>query len=483
MGRIGLAFIIIIVGWVSVPFPVDAEEIEEVGAEAPQLMRLSLDECIEQALANSRKLLAERHRLDALAAQIQQAYWKPFSNISANFFATVVPDQSAQKLQFQDANGEPVGETWISTSEEPNDTIRSFRDADDWGPLLRFDVRATLPLYTFGKYINGMRALKAGQAAKKADYPRFRQQIRFQVTQAYYAIEGAREMLYTIDKGRGHLNKARKKVESDLENQEGTSTQIDLIKLKVFDNEITQYESQAIEIEHVALAGLRFLVGGEDRHQVDVLDVPQIRVDTDLGSLSEYKSMAIDNRPELESLRYAVKALESKVKFRKSEFMPDLVGILGFRYGWAPGRADIDFWYLNDRFNFGPTLYFGLSLDYKLDIGLDIYKLREAKAELAALTYDQKEALEGILLQVEKVYYNVSAAAQALTASQKSRRLVKGWISATVQNHATGLASAREVKDSLTEYFKVMASLHKLTNDYNVGMAELARVTGTSEKE
>jgi outer membrane protein TolC len=481
MGRIGLACIIVLACCISTIFQASADQTDEEGAQEPKVLRLSLDECIERALTNSRKLMAERHRLDMLAAQLQQAYWKPFSNISANFFATVVPNKQAQKVSVRSEDGE-LREIWVNTSEYARDDIRSFT-TDDWGPVLRLDLKATVPLYTFGKYSNGIKAFKAGQAAKEAEYPRFRQQIRYQVTQAYYAIEGAREMLYTIGKGRGHLKKAREKVERDLENQEGTSTQIDLIKLKVFDNEITQYEAQANEIEGVALAGLRFLVGGEEGHRVDVFDVPQVRIEEELGSLSEYKSKAVDNRPELHALRHAIKAIESKVKFRKAEFMPDLVGILGFRYGWTPGRPDVDFWYLNDRFNVGPSLYFGLALDYKLDLGLDIYKLRAAKAELAALTVDQKEALEGVMLQVEKVYHKVSATEQALVASQKSRRLVKGWISATVQNHATGLASAKEVKDALTEYFKVMASIHRLTNDYNVGIAELGRVTGTSEQE
>lgn len=480
MGRFGYTLSLVFCACIAFHSVAFAKPADGAGPAAPGLLRLSLEECIDLALKNSRKLVAERHRLDVLDAQLQQAYWKPFSNIGANFFVSAVPDKQAEKVSVRDESG-ALREIWISTDDSPREDIQSFDGP--WSPMLRLDVRAAIPLYTFGKYMYGTRALRAANDAKKAQYALFRQQIRYQVTQAYHAIEGAREMLYTIGKGRGHLNKARKKVERDLENQEGTSTEIDLIKLKVFDNEITQYETQAIEIERVGLAGLRFLVGGDDRHRIDVLDVPQSRVDQELEPLTKYKNDALDHRPELQSLRLAIKAMENKVKYRVAEFMPDLVGLVGFRYGFAPGRPDVDFWYLNDRFNVGPSLFFGVSLDYKLDIGLDIYKLKEAKAELAALTIDQEEALEGIMMQVEKVYHNVSASADALAASQKSRRLVKGWISATVQNHATGLASAKEVKDALTEYFKVMAAIHKLTNDYNVGMAELARVTGTIERE
>jgi len=122
-------------------------------------------------------------------------------------------------------------------------------------------------------------------------------------------------------------------------------------------------------------------------------------------------------------------------------------------------------------------------LRYNFDIGVDIYRLKQAKAELAALTTDQRAALDGIMLEVEKSYHHVTAARDSLDSMQKSRTLVKGWISAVMQNHAIGLASAKDVKDALKEYFKVMASLHKLTHDYNVGIAELDRVTGAPVDE
>ena len=82
------------------------------------------------------------------------------------------------------------------------------------------------------------------------------------------------------------------------------------------------------------------------------------------------------------------------------------------------------------------------------------------------------------MLEVEKAYHHVASVKESLDALEESKKLVKGWISAVLQNHAIGLAKAKDVKDALKEYFKVMASLHKTTHDYNVGMAELDRVTG-----
>ncbi len=455
-----------------------------------ELIRLSLDECITSALNNSRSLLAKRHRLEALDAQLKQAYWAPFSNISASFSATVVPDKCVEETRYGiyipcgsdtvTEDGQPGKDGIIDNQLDPSamvDDVRSF-ESDDWGPSLKVSIRAGIPIYTFGKATYGIRALKAARAAKQAEFPRFKHKVRFQVEQAYHAIAGAREMVYTIGKGRKHLIKAREKVENDLENQEGTSTEIDLIKLKIYENEVDQYEIQAVQLEKIGLAALRFLVGGKNRHKVDILDAPQDRIAADIGSLDESKDNAINNRPELRALKHAVNALEAKVKLRRAQFFPDLLGVVGFRHSWTGGRTDLDNWTLVDNYNYGPSVGFALVLDYKLDLGLDIYRIREAKAELAALMLDQEEALEGVMLEVEKVYHSVNATKETLEGLSKSRRLVKGWLAAEVQNHETGLSSAKDVKDALVEYFKVMASIHKLTHDYNVGIAELGRVTG-----
>jgi outer membrane protein TolC len=464
---------------------------EEAGAAETGLKRLTLTDCIALALSNSRTLMAERRRLEAMDALVKQAYWKPFSQISVNATFSIMPDKNAEKIEGCTDGSSPVdGECttgkyyalWSSPHGEcTEDNIGCFEGS--WGPTFRAGAKAVVPLFTFGKVKNAWDAVKSGQKAKEAEFPRFAHRVSYQVEQAYHAISGAREMLYTIDKGRGHLTKARRKVEKDLEAQVGTSTQIDLIKLKVYENEIGQLEAQVLEIERSGLAALRFLVGGMDGTRIDIVDEPQMLTDEELGSLDKYKDIAVRNRPELKALRSAVRAMESKVKLRKSEFFPDLVAFGGFNYAVTPGRDDIDSWFLNDSHNSGVGFVWGISLHYKLDVGLDIYRHKAAKAELAALAIDEKAALEGVMLEVENVYHHLEAMRSSLELMQRSRRLVKGWISATMQNHAVGLASTKEVKDALKEYFKVMASLHKSTNDYNVGIAELKRVTGAFESD
>jgi len=436
----------------------------------PAVVRLTLAECTARAVANSKELVAERHRLDAMQAQIEQIWWAPFSIIGAEAGFSFVPDQCVDKSILQtegrliSCNGGAVAaEEDYSTSE--------------WGPTFQLEVKGVLPILDFVRVTRAQEALEEAREAKAAQLPSVEQQVRYNVERAYHAIVGAREMIYTLGEGKKKLVKARELLEENLEKQEGTETETDLIKLKVFEAQIGFMEQQTLQIERTALAALRFLVGGRDAARVDIPEDPQTMIERSLEPLDAYKQRALENRPELEALRHAVKALEAKVAMRKAEFLPSLGLVADWRYGVTPGRTDIGNWLLKDSYNYN---YFvvALALSYDLDVGLDIYKLEEAKAELAALTADQGNALEAIVLEVETTYVEVSSTRDSLMELEKSKRLAKGWIAAAVQSHAAGLGPAKEVKDALKEYFQIMASIHKLTGEYNVGLAKLDKVAG-----
>jgi outer membrane protein TolC len=117
---------------------------------------------------------------------------------------------------------------------------------------------------------------------------------------------------------------------------------------------------------------------------------------------------------------------------------------------------------------------------YPIDIGLDIHRVKEARAQLAATIMDQKQAIEAIMLEVETTYVEITSISATIDALHQARRLTRGWMAAAVQNHATGIGSSKEVKDALKEYFTIMTQLHQKIGEFNIGLAMLDRVTGTS---
>jgi len=437
----------------------------------PSVVRLTLEECATRAVANSKKLAAERHRLDMIHAQVEQVWWAPFSSIGLESAFTFVPDACIDTGELDD-NGHILG---CDGRDFPAEDDYS---ANSWGPTFRLEVKGTVPLVTFGRISRSRRAIEEAEKAKAAQLPAVEQQIRYDVERAYHAIIGAREMLYTLGEGQKKLVDARERLEENLEKQEGTETETDLIKLQVFESQIALMIQQSKQIETTGLSALRYLVGGEDASRVDVPEDPQTLFERDLAPLEAFERRALENRPELESLRHALEALDAKVALRKSEFFPTLGLVLGWKYAVTPGRTDISNWVLSDGYNTNGW-YAYLGLKYDLDLGLDIYKLDEAKAELAALSADQENALDAIRLEVQTTYQKVSSTRESLRELEKSKRLTRGWIASAIQANEAGLGPAKEIKDALKEYFGIMAQIHQLTGQYNAGLAELDKAAGT----
>ncbi|MBN2342330.1 MAG: TolC family protein [Deltaproteobacteria bacterium] len=465
-----------------VPFCALSVAASETGAEGPpapekkessRTVTLTLDECVARAIRNSDKLAAERHRLSALESQKKSLLWEPFSHFYIQGKFALVPDKCA----------DVTGGTYASCSGE---TESEENWGSDLGPSFHIKLAGAIPIPTSRKMSAGKRALDEGILAKSAMMPSIENEIRFNVHQAFHAITGAREMLYTLSQGRKHLVKAREKIEENLEKQEGTETEIDLVKLKVFEAQLDAMEQEAIKIEKQGLAALNFLVPTENNKRVDIPEEPQTVVDDQLEDLGAYKNLALENRPELEALRHAVSAYEAKVAYQRTEVLPELALVVSLRGGYTPGvqvrengnDADMP-WVYEDPYNYGSWVpAMALVMRYPLDFGKDINKLKQSKAELAAIIMDKKWALDGIMLEVETAYVEVTSAKASIEALNRSKRLARGWMLAAVQNHATGIGSSKEVKDALKEYFGIMAQLHQKIAEYNIGIARLEKVTG-----
>lgn len=447
---------------------------------------LTLEACVAKAIANSTKLSAERHRLAAMEAQRKQLQWFPFSMIEFKGMFTMVPDKCA------DMTG------GLLTSCDSDGGIPSDYDFKNrsWGPSFHIGLDVTLPIPVSKKMHAANKAVRAGIAAKDAMFPKMTDEIRYNVHRAWHAVIGAREMLYTLSEGSRHLANARTRLEENLEKQEGTETEVDLIKLKVFEAQLAAMVTQAEQIERTALSALAFLIGAPSSDALNLPEDPQEMLGFELQSLQDYQQQALENRPEFEALRHVVKAMNAKLEMARAGFAPDVALVVNWRGAHTPGvtvreqkqssdgtayydDASIPFVY-RDSYNYGSWLPgIALVMRYPLDIGMDVHRVKEARAQLAATMLDQQQAIEGILLEVEATYIEITSIAAGIDALHQARRLAKGWMAAAVQNYATGIGSSKDVKDALKEYFVIMAQLHQKISEYNIGLASLERVTGS----
>ncbi|MDP3125537.1 MAG: TolC family protein, partial [Thiobacillus sp.] len=162
---------------------------------------------------------------------------------------------------------------------------------------------------------------------------------------------------------------------------------------------------------------------------------------------------------------------------KKSDRMPDVyAGVIG-EFNYASRRDSVDNPYLNDSFNSaGLTPVVGVKWDTVF--GVASARVNQAQAELEALNHKKAFALEGVPFEVSEAY----AHAQANYASQRelaaSATAARRWLIASLADFSAGLESADKMTDALKNYVLAQTEYVRTINDYNMNVAQLARLTG-----
>ncbi len=426
----------------------------DAGKEAPPAPEFDIEYYVKQAQENHPSIVAAKWELESYKKQLGEAHWAPFFNISLNTLLAPMSRMTGDALQSD--QGE-------------------FSISKDMGVWVKVDVEAGVPLYTFGKITSYWDMAEQGVKVGEDKVEKEKAQVAFEVRRAFFSLQIAREMLHVADQGQSYLDKALKKVEEDLENDEGNFTTSDLMKLKTGKVKIEMVEVQAKEIESVALAALRFFTGDPDLSPPDIPIEPEV---LEVGSLEQYLEAAQDNRPELKMLGSAIKVGKANLKLKKASMLPNFVLAGQYSFAYANKVADQKTPFANDPFNkhYGGV---ALLLQWPLDFVPGAYRIGKAKADLFRLEAQEEMATGGIAVEVELAYRDLVEAKDRMKVLDNGKKLGKGWIIAQSQAFDAGLTEMKDFVDALTTYFEMYLLYYQAVYDYNVALAKLRLVSGT----
>ncbi len=427
----------------------------EAGNTNPQeIRRLTLDEIIHMGLEASPKLWAQRHVIEQAEAQFKQARAGRLPRMECYQIASLVPQ----------ARGDA---TW--SPDERSDLFSHL------SPFTRIEITATQPLYTFGRLKAHILAAEKGMEAKQASLERFEQELIKTLKELYYTLLLNKELIRLVSNTEEQFGKAVQKAEELLEENAGTLTQQDLLKLKYGH---TRTRGQLLEIEkgerlvYAALHRLLFL-SKEEPFELSEKRLKAVKIE--LKDLDTYQKMAKDKRPAWKQLEAGLAAKTAELSAEKKQFFPDIFLRGTGRYAVAPNRDKQENPFAVEDFNFfDGGVYLGWRL--ALDFGLP-QRIAEKKAELFELKYKQKEATSGMLLEVEKAYEDVLEKQQGLIFARKARKNGRALSTLSAASFHLGLGEAKEVFEAFHIYTEAAAKYYLAIKDLNLAVAELTRVT------
>jgi outer membrane protein TolC len=334
-------------------------------------------------------------------------------------------------------------------------------------------IEGIVPLWTFGKIQNSWAALDANVQVGEHEVEKTKNEVALSVRQAYYGTQLARDSLTLIADATHRIEKYLTSLEAKVANGEGDD--IELLKVKMYREELTARRSEGLRRQRMALTGLKFLTGA--RRDIDVYNQPLKRARHRLGPLAHYLSAARLFRPEINMAKAGVLARRAQVDIKKSEHFPDIGLALSFRWVRAPEVTDQRNPFARDAGN-AVGYGFGLALRWKLDFLPQLARVAKAQADLEEMRATERYALGGVAVEVETAFAEAWDAETRLEAYSRAADYAKQWLIKVQQGIDVGVMEDEDIVDPAKEWALRRFSQMSAIFDYNIAIAKLAQATG-----
>lgn len=478
-----------------------ADRLDPYGPRPPGAPRLSRDQVMRYALENP-LVHAGDEKIAAMRALLRKAQWAwlpvietvstltPGANIACDDLDVVATDSAGNVATDFDLQ-------WCRAATNPDLDLATvqgyFQQLGRAGVRVAFDATAIFPIFTFGKIRNTKRLARAGVALAKLEKLQVQQETIKLVLQAHTTLLLARESQVILQDAKDVVDKALARVEADLGGSGGDDWDVDadvanpdrdpndLIRVQLAEVEVEQLMREALRAEALALDALWALAGKAAPPGFDVVEdhLEPFVIEGGRLPLTDYKRIAIRERPEAHMARAAVEARQAQEKLARAAFLPDLglaVGV-GFAFSNAVDR-EMNQLYYQDRFNYSRVTA-ALAMRWRWDFHNHTFDLQKARADRRAQEY-QREAAELYLGQdVSQAYQDVVEAEHRIGLASRATDLNWRLVISFEQRDMVGSGDTDQLLRALKDWYKKRFEEAEAIHAHNEAVARLARATGT----
>lgn len=344
-----------------------------------------------------------------------------------------------------------------------------------WGPFFSGSVQGAIPLYTFGKISAARDAARAGVTSATLAGARTRNQLRFDVRRAYYALQLALDTLQMISEGRGKLVKAVRQLQQRIDDGDPDVDEFDAYRLQAALSEVEARAAEAHNVELAARAALSVLSG------VPTFEIPDCPIELlvfEPRSVESHTEQAHLMRPEVGMLGSAIQARRAELRAQKASYFPDLALALQASRTVTPGRTDQNDPFISDPANF-TNLGAALVAEWDLDLWGNHARVAGAESRLAQTEAQSGQARDGIDLEIATAHAALTEARERAQAWKNGHEQTRRWFVAAAQGYEIGAREPKDLIDALKAYFTARFSHLQSIHDHNVAVAKLEQSIGS----
>jgi len=336
-------------------------------------------------------------------------------------------------------------------------------------------ISASIRLWDHGKRRTALNQAKANERSTRSEYDRVEQELMFNVTNAYYNLLQSEKLISVYEK---LLEISKNNVEkTKLFLEKGIATPADVASAKVqqANDELALINAQ--NDFKLAKARLANVMGLDKDAPIEVQDDPDYKIYMESSlikheiSLEDSISKAIQNRPELKSMRDRLDSLEWSLKQAKLDRLPVLSADYNYNFlfgGGTPPNSNVDnSWNAVARLTF-PIFDGGVS------------KRRQQRAEISIEQSKEsiKEREQSIALEVQQQYFNFERAMKSLDIAKDQVENATLSLNVTQGRYDQGMTIFIDVLSAQARYAQAITNQVRAFYDYKIAEKSLQKAIG-----
>lgn len=452
------------------------------GGYAQEAAKMSLEEAINYAIANSSSIKTSKTNQTDAELQIKQSKATGLPQVSAEVnlqHFVVQPGLPTAALGF---GNDPVSQysnaytqqRFAALEKNAGITPAPFSPPASDGKLYfqlknNFNGGLTLSQLIFsGSYLVALKASQSYKDLVNVQSQKVAQNLRYSVTDAYLPALLIDETIKTLDKNIQNLDKTLTEVKAVY--KAGFTEQLDVDRLELSINNLKSQRDNLARQREIPLNVLKLTINYP-------LDKP-LELNDDINSL--LKSMAdldineaIDyqKRTEIRELEASMKMQELNVELQKAANLPTVAGFGSYQYALQGNTVSKLFGI--------PTALVGIKASYNIwDNNERKIKTQRAVLEVEKLKLVKNDAERGITLQVMNARTAIINAQKNIENQQKNLALAERIHSITQKKYKEGVGSSLELTTAERDIYAAQQNLRQAQYDLLVAQKSLQKALG-----
>ena len=326
------------------------------------------------------------------------------------------------------------------------------------------------PIFTGFKLESNSKMAEYNFLAAKQDYTAEEKNLIYNIKNAYWSLFKANQIQKVTEEVvvdiQSHL--------TDVQNlfAQGLATKNDLLKVKVQLGEVQLNLIDAKNAVKLANLSLVNLIGLPISTNIETTEQPEKSV-VKIEDISPLLSKAYENRPELKSMNYRIKAGESGVTAAKSDWWPQIYLVGNYYYSRPNQRIQP----LVDQFN--KTWDVGVALSVSLwNWGVTVDRTDQAETQLEKAKDAYKIIRDGITLEVTQNYLNIKKSEEKMTVAGQNVSQAEENYRVTDDKFKNGLALNSDLLDAEVALLQAKTDYIQSIVDYELAQAQLNKSVG-----